>query len=166
MKTFKYSTFAVILSAGVIVSGCMGAHQGTLDEIGASAHPAYIEAFIDYPGPAEHWAAPATFILHVTTKDRQVEVKIPAQWHPVASAVPVEGRAPSSVLTGDQAREKLGNLAAAMEEDKSTYRGCMYPIRVRLIRADGGVLDKAGCRGQSGWSKSASETVDFFFSKI
>jgi hypothetical protein len=65
-------------------------------------------------------------------------------------------------MTGDQAREKLSNLATAMAEDSSTYQGCMYPIRVRLIRADGSVLDKEGCREQSKWSKTASETVDYF----
>jgi hypothetical protein len=151
---------AAILAAGLVGSGCVGARQGTLDEISAAAgNQNFTEAFIDYPGPSEQWAGPARFILHVTAKEKDVDVKVPAQWHPV---FPASHRAIASQMTGEQARGKLSNLAVAMNEDTSSYAGCMYPIRVRLIRADGSVMDKEGCREQSKWSKTASETVDFF----
>jgi hypothetical protein len=161
MKSLKISGALLLASMGVIGSGCVGAHQSTFDEIsnalGGSKN--FTEAFIDYPGPAEQWAGPARFTLHVTTKDTQVSVVIPAQWHPVMTP---GRRAVASTMTGDQAREKLSDLATAMAEDSSAYQGCMYPIRVRLIRSDGSVLDKEGCREQSKWSKTASETVDYF----
>jgi hypothetical protein len=161
----KISAMSCALGAalvfGALGTGCVGAHQGTLDEIAGALgqQEPYTEAFIDYPGPSDRWAGPARFILHVTAKDKAVDVKLPAQWHPVPSN---DHRAPAAVLTGDQARDKLANLATAMQEDSSSFRGCMYPIRVRLVRADGEILDKTGCRDQSRWAKTASETVDFF----
>jgi len=160
----KALKWIITLAALAAISGCVGARNSTLDEIagvfGGGDKAVYTEAFLDYPGPADQWAGPAHFILHVTAKDKVADVQIPAQWHPVAS----DHRAPASALTGEEARAKLSELANSMRDDSGEYRGCMYPIRVRLVRADGNVLDKMGCRDQSKWSKTASETVDFFFS--
>jgi hypothetical protein len=161
MKSLK-TPFKVVATLLLVAgSGCVGAHQSTFDEISNALGGGknFTEAFIDYPGPAEQWAGPARFTLHVTTKDTQVSVVIPAQWHPVITP---GHRTVASTMTGDQAREKLTDLATAMAEDSSVYQGCMYPIRVRMIRSDGSVLDKEGCREQSKWSKTASETVDYF----
>lgn len=163
MKTANFAKWVVSVIAVGVASGCVNGRNSTLDEIAgvfSSDKAVYTEAFLDYPGPADQWAGPAHFILHVTAKDKVAEVQIPAQWYPVAS----DHRAPASALTGEEARAKLSDLAASMRDDSGDYHGCLYPIRVRLIRADGNVLDKMGCRDQSRWSKTASETVDFFFS--
>jgi hypothetical protein len=163
MKAANFSKLMVSVIALGIASGCVNGRNSTLDEIAGifgADKAVYTEAFLDYPGPADQWAGPAHFILHVTAKDKVADVQVPAQWHPVAS----DHRAPASALTGEEARTKLSDLANAMHEDGGDYHGCMYPIRVRLIRADGNVLDKMGCRDQSKWSKTASETVDFFVS--
>jgi hypothetical protein len=162
MKTQKrLITSSLFVVSAILVTACVGARQGTLDEISAAVggKQVFNEAFLDYPGPSEQWAGPARFILHVTAKDKDADVQIPAQWHPVTT---VTHRTLASTMTGDQARAKLTELAAAMTEDNSVYAGCSYPIRVRLVRPDGSVLDKEGCREQSKWSKTASETVDYF----
>jgi hypothetical protein len=38
----------------------------------------------------------------------------------------------------------------------------MFPVRVRLIRSDGTLIERQGCRGQAGWPRVASEVVNHF----
>ena len=156
--------FWLVISALAVawtVTGCMtGQDKTTLDLIAGSTMP-YTEAYIEYRGPPDRWAGPANWILHVSSKDAQnPEITVPDAWK---AADTVTARKPASqTTTSEESRAKIGALASAMEEEDSGYQGCLYPIHVRLIRADGFVLDKQGCRGQSHWAKAASETVDYF----
>jgi hypothetical protein len=143
-----------------------GQNQATIDAIAgtpavAEASPV-VEAYIDYRGPQERWVGAAPFTLHVTAKNSEKpEVVVPPAWSQEAGAT-AEARRPAQVLTGEEARAKMAQLASALQEKDAGFAGCMYPIHVRLIRANGNVVDQQGCRGQSSWSKVASETVDFF----
>ncbi len=68
----------------------------------------------------------------------------------------------SLALSSEQAREELAYLATAMQGPEQKFSGCLSPVKVRLIRADGGVLERQGCRSQSGWPKAAGDVVHSF----
>ncbi len=66
-------------------------------------------------------------------------------------------------LSVQSVRERLGVLAhAVVKEPGRNLDGCLWPVRVRLIRQDGGVLEKQGCRSQLGWTETASHTAHYF----
>jgi hypothetical protein len=68
-------------------------------------------------------------------------------------------------MSGEAAREELGKLMTALTGGEHSFRGCLSPVRVRVIRADGAVTERHGCRGSRGWSKAVSESVDHFIHK-
>jgi hypothetical protein len=153
-------TLVVIGIAGAVTSCMTGQNQTTLDAIAGSGQP-YVEAFIEYRGPQAQWVGPANWVLHIVSKDSEKpEIVVPVAWA-IDSAG--ETRKPASqLLTGEEVRAKLTALASTVGEEDSAFHGCLSPIHVRMIRADGNVLDKQGCRGQSRWAKAASDAVDFF----
>ena len=172
----------LMVSLPVILSGCLGMQsQSTLDAIqeGMSAQPV-TEAYIEYPGPQSKWAGPTNFILHVSAKDTLARISVtPALFDEAAAGISLKGRAPASMtegakpgqkvdhrveMTGGQARDQLAHLAASLTGGAENFRGCLSPLRVRMIHADGAVTEKQGCRGQTGWSKAASESVNTFIS--
>jgi hypothetical protein len=65
-------------------------------------------------------------------------------------------------MSAENARELLANLAVSLQGAEGAFRGCLSPVRVRLIRADGILVEKQGCRGQNGWSHIASQSADRF----
>lgn len=72
-------------------------------------------------------------------------------------------RAPAAVgelirVAGDVARDRLKQLADITQsrEIASAVQGCLNPIHVRLIRADGTSVERAGCRSQQGWPGQTS----------
>ena len=65
-------------------------------------------------------------------------------------------------MKGETARDQLAHLATSLQGAEQNFRGCLSPVRVRLVRADGALLEKQGCRGQNGWSRIASESVNSF----
>ncbi len=67
-------------------------------------------------------------------------------------------------MSVEQAREKLAYLATEVQGEDVPTRGCLSPVRVRLVRADGSVLEKEGCRSLRGWPKTASELTAEFIS--
>ncbi len=174
MKSIRNILFVV--GAGVMGSACLSMqNQTTLEGIQGAAGP-YVEAYIEYPGPSDKWAGPSHFILHVLAKDSgmaQIAVT-PALFKPVAvdphapgakaiGAVTELTRTPG--MSGEAAREQLGRLMTALTGGEASFRGCLSPVRVRVIRADGAVTERHGCRGGKGWSKAVSESVDQFINK-
>lgn len=154
--------------ASLLLSSCLGMQsQSTLDGIQGATHP-YVEAFIEYAGPHAKWAGPSNFMLHVVAKDAGA-AKITVTPALFRDALPPAGmskdRAPASQgVPGEHARQRLAHMATSLQGADQTFKGCLSPLRVRLIRADGAVLEKQGCRGQSGWAKGASEAVSHFIS--
>ncbi len=167
MKTPIGRLMMVGLAASFGAAGCLSMQsQTTLDAIeGAMSNQPFVEAYVEYAGPQARWAGPTSFILHVMAKDAgaaQISVT-PALFDEINKDPTMSGRAPASQgYAGDQAREQLAHLATALQGAEQTFRGCLSPVRVRLIRADGSILEKHGCRGQNGWSRVASETVNNF----
>jgi hypothetical protein len=122
----------------------------------------YVEAYIEYVGTAERWAGPASFMVHVIAKDLSIpEIALRPDLF-AATAPATDGKA--SQFTGSMARERLTLFASELEKPDASDRiiaggACLSPIRVRLIRADGSILDRQGCRGQGAWPAFASHTV-------
>ena len=51
----------------------------------------------------------------------------------------------------------------AIQGADQPFSGCLNPVRVRLVRQDGALTEKQGCRG-FGWTRTASEKVNTFLS--
>jgi hypothetical protein len=185
MKT-KILIPLLVVSAAIaaIGSGCLSMQsQSTLDAITSSgqSNAPVVEALIEYPGPAAKWAGPASFSLHVVAKDSgpaNITV-VPALFNNTAPPTTPEGRKIASegagkartiasskvnAMSGETARGYLQTLALSLQGAGETYRGCLYPIRVRLVRSDGSLVEKQGCRAASAWGRTASESVHYFIS--
>ena len=163
-------------------AGCLSTQtQSSLD--GSQPASPFVEAYVEYPGPQDKWSGPASFVLHVTAKDKGfVQIVTAPAWAseeakavpiPAPKAVEVHGRVPASVLSktanqrqmgAEEARELIAQLHTAIQGAGAPFKGCMSPVRVRLVRADGGLVEKQGCRSEIGWARAVSETVNVFVS--
>lgn len=177
-------TFALTLTGW----GCLSMQsQTSLDGGGntttnTSTQP-YVEAYIEYPGPQAKWAGPMSYILHVSAKDSgaaqitttpQLLTDEPKAEHESHEAPSVSQRAPAASavsqaiapaihhMSSEDARAQLAHLVSALQGVQAPFRGCMTPVRVRLVRADGGIFERQGCRSELGWSRTVSETVSAF----
>ena len=65
-------------------------------------------------------------------------------------------------MSSEEARSQLSHLATALQGAQAPFRGCLSPVRVRLVRTDGGLLERQGCRSELGWSRTVSEAVSSF----
>lgn len=170
---------SILFLAGVSlgVSGCFStfSNNPALDVLEgiAAGGKGFVEAYIEYQGPDEKWVGPPTFLLHVLAKEEMAVIKIaqPAFQgdegaSPVNSSTSLQFRRPASGravgMTGEVARNYLNQLASAIQSGDVSFQGCLSPVRVRMIRFDGGVIDKQGCRGGDGWPKAVGEAVSQF----
>jgi hypothetical protein len=181
------NAFVFALSLMFGLQGCSG--RSTLDEIeksfsanskGETSIPGgtYVEAVVEYTSPGKKWAAFPTTSIHLKSqsKDGFIEVNVtPKQTQQVFAAMNAkanpEGRKIASETNTpskmgvEELRSRLSILANEMgSSDQSkysnSYTSCMAPIKVRLLRADGSVFEKMGCRSGSGWSSVASHLVN------
>jgi len=181
-------SFAVL---GLAISSCTSlSNHPALDAVrsmNGAQNPAisgksFVEAYIEYRGPQEKWAGPVTFLLHVVAKEGDLarvtftpafskdsaSESAPATAPIHENAPTVNGRKPASALTlhhalsAEVARTQINQLAAAIQSGDVEFSGCLSPVRVRLLRADGAVVEKQGCRSSDGWPKAASEAVGHF----
>lgn len=175
-----------LLSFIAFLSGCLGMQgQSTIDLIyeQTQSNP-FVEAYIEYSGPNARWAGPTTFSVRVLAKEAgAAEVSVsPSLFKSKAvvtsaSATSLPSMAPSNgpsnapstrilssmdnkVFTSEMAREQLAFLAISMQDNDKPFKGCVSPVRARLIKSDGSILEKNGCRGQQGWVMLASALVD------
>lgn len=125
----------------------------------------FVEAFIEFAGPHERWMGPQPMVLNIVAaagpnndQPEFAQVGVFPESGPENAA---EGRSIASTkgVPLKVAREVLDNLAKSMSEETAEFSGCLYPVRVRLVRADGSLLEKAGCRGQKGWPRIASQSL-------
>lgn len=166
-------TVALVASG---LAGCMAA-RSTLEAIEGELDFAkggpVVEAFIEYTGPHSKWAGPQSFLLHLSARDSAEEsgkgatlVISPAIFAEVEKAAGNRrgaARAPASTgMSVEVARSRLADLSNALQGDEEDspsheFRGCLYPLRVKLVRQDGAILEKHGCRAREGWSMSVSQ---------
>jgi len=177
-ESIFYTQYAVGSAiVAFVVTGCLSMNSSsTLDNVADATKGAtqpYVEGYVEYSGPQARWSGPTTFTLYVSAKDSaNAKVSVtPAFFGETQNPAPkYVGRDPASAtstplgISGDKAREQLAYLATALQGADSGFSGCLSPIRVRLVRADGALLDKQGCRGQTHWSGAVSESVNFFIS--
>lgn len=77
-----------------------------------------------------------------------------------AEVVPTVGTdSIASDPTSDKIRAALDELtnSAFSEANNLPPKGCLYPVRLRLVRTDGTLLEKEGCRGGAAWVRKAEE---------
>jgi len=172
MKKYHLYSFAVLSASFVMAaSSCLGPQsQMTLDEIqGSVGSQPFVEAYIEYGSPQEKWAAPSAFMLHINAKDTgtaklTLTPQIFGQAKPEAT---LQTRAPASIsqagMSSNIARDHLNELGVAIQGADQPFSGCLNPVRVRLVRQDGALTEKQGCRG-FGWTRTASEKVNTFLS--
>ncbi|HAR42223.1 MAG TPA: hypothetical protein DCS07_06280 [Bdellovibrionales bacterium] len=133
---------------------------------GVRSSEIFAEAYIEYPGPHARWVGPASFVLHVSTKDPHwALIHVAPAWFNTSDeeGSPDFSKVNKKGLSSDYARERIRYLAGAMQQNnEAAFKGCLYPVRVRLIRDDGTFIEKTGCRTEAGWPKIASETTEYF----
>jgi hypothetical protein len=183
MKRIARATLAVV-AGGVVAAAlgsCVGMHgQSTLDAIQGSIEEKkpFVEAWIEYSGPQERWAGPSSLIVHVTAKDggAPMVALVPDRFTPEAGVADFSsqaaslpagpGRAPGSesqaILSTTAIRDRLAVLGTALSQPTSAgaadegASGCLSPIHARLVRSDGSIVEKRGCRSGAGWAFQAS----------
>jgi hypothetical protein len=142
---------------------CFGSNNETTNtnpDLEGSSVP-FTDAYIEYLGPHEKWAGPQNFSVHVNTKGpEKAKVYISTSIFKGESSSERSLQSVSHGVTIDAAREQIARLSSAMQEKDPTIRGCLLPVRVKLIREDGVLMTRQGCRGQAGWPKVASEIVN------
>ena len=173
------------LGVSVAVMALLGActsmqNQGVQDAIHAGTKP-YVEAYVEYLGPASRWLGPANWVIHVNTRElAHAEVTVTPEWGgaPVKEEVvpaklakeetehkgqPERHAASVPGLSGPALREQIGALATSVQNaGEAPFQGCLNPIRIRMIREDGALLERQGCRGSTGWSRTISQAVSGF----
>lgn len=172
--------------------GCMSAknHPALESVEEAMKVQPYVEAYVEFLGPKDKWIGPASYLLHVSAKEgKYAQITMSPEWFNVPynavnqqKHLTTSGRAPASAIgmlnefgkaaaeqeymkamSIEGARGRIQLLSEVMQRSgEQSYQGCMSPVRVRLIRADGGVFEKTGCRSDSGWTFAASEAVEYF----
>ena len=65
-------------------------------------------------------------------------------------------------LTSERARERLAAFRDELSDEPEPFAGCMSPLRIRLVAANGALVERQGCRGTKGWAKAASQLVADF----
>ena len=160
MKYLKSAYQVAVVTALAGTTGCLSMHGNpTLDAVNAAlgVSQPYVEAYLEFPGPQERWAGPMSLVVHVRAKQgAPLEVLVTphsfqAPLHPTllpsalaqgtdtGSKDPQRSPAAAATMSSEEARERLGMLATALQSGDTEFRGCASPVRVRLIRADGGV---------------------------
>jgi hypothetical protein len=148
----------ILLVFSIVFSGCMsGQNHPVLEEAlnqATKGQAPLVEAFIEYGGPDEKWIGPTPFLLRVEAKG-VAEAKIEVTNKAFKVPIPLKPVRLSTELT----RDELLEFSLALE-NQVHVEGCLYPIRIRLVRASGVVVEKQGCRGQKEFSKHVSKRVN------
>ena len=152
----------------------------------------YVEAYFEFVGPQAKWAGPPSWVVHVDAREGEwARVKTqPTLFTEGAATATIptapdetikegahggEKRAPAAVskaqppassLTVQNARTQLAEIASMISPDRKPQSvvnlACLHPVRVRLIKQDGTVLDQQGCRSIHGWEAQVAKTTAAF----
>ncbi len=162
---------ALILST--LIAGCLstlnsGSDVGIFDgEEQDLQTQKYVEAYLEFSGPADKWAASSSFLMHIQARDKGAAI---IQVVPALFKQRLETQEParrlastkSPELKGEEARIRLNDLALALDSPEQPFEGCLSPVRVRLVRVDGSLIEKLGCRSDQGWPAAVSAAVNGF----
>jgi hypothetical protein len=173
MRKLVRISWIVALGALPLACTSINSPQGTLEAVqeGVASHfgpKLFVEGFIEFTGPQRRWSGPATLTVQVSAREPgppQVRVtpELPVTIGPQplnpAPTARTRGLASATGLTAEQARDRLARLAAALATGETSFAGCDAPVRVRLVRQDGAIVEQQGCRGLSGWPREAGDLV-------
>ena len=161
--------FAILAVLSSALSACSGLQNpSSLDMFGAAAKSVspIVEAYFEFGGPEARWAGPTSWSLRVEAREGEFAkvVSQPEVRGKVSGELHGSGRAPAEAagIPLETAREALGDLATQIQTDAQTFAGCLSPVRARLIRQDGSVVEKYGCRSHTGWPQAVSKVMADF----
>lgn len=149
----------------VPIAGCVSEDELIVESpsvpTASDGTPLFTNLYIEFPAPSARWAAGDGKTLQLTTREaNRAELAI------------VRGdfdRAPASVqeVDADFAREQVKKLYEQLVQanDGPNARACPLPVRVRLIRGDGVLLERQDCRGGAEWVRAASRMIAEFESR-
>lgn len=163
MKRLQRVSVAFLALSLMSLLGCMGSKKES--PFDGLLEGAFVEAFIEYPGPSEKWVGPETLLIHVDARSNDgLKFKIsPSALYRSGSneTIELENRIPAEQkargLNSSTLRERLAELSEKLDETEETFSGCLHPVRVRLTKVDGGVREWQGCRGANAWSKEVGQ---------
>ena len=138
----------------------------------STAESPVVEAYMEYVGPPERWAGPQTLVVHLTARDPELRAAhgLPADRGAGRAAraaleqrpgrpAPARARWREPISYG-LARDSLTQLAASLKESADpAFAGCLYPLRLKLVRANGTVTERNGCRNLEGWPVVLSQVT-------
>lgn len=159
----SYLWLSILMSMMIFNEGCFNTNSDIVNPGHSSGdvNAPFTEGYIEYPGPSEKWVGPQNFVVHIVTRgtgNAQISI-LPALFSTSMSDPKGSGLATLNINIGT-VREELARLNAAMQEPERVFEGCLYPVRVNLIRSDGILIERQGCRGQLGWPRVVSEIVN------
>lgn len=144
------------------VSGCSSGKPAATATKAAQESP-FVEATIEYIGPPRKWAGYETLSIHLSASGAQnAQVTVVPDLMLAQQRMPaslVSPQATSAHVSPDLLRTQLAELGKAVQQPEPEFSECMYPVRVRLVRADGTVLQKEGCRSPKGWPALVSQSA-------
>jgi hypothetical protein len=161
------SSFVLTATLLVFLSGCFGSNQETTNSDGSSfaddPSKPFTDVYIEFLGPHQKWAGPQSFTIHVNAVgSAKAKVTLTTGVFKGGNHSSKNIQATSYGLSTEAVREEMARLSAALQANETSVRGCLSPVRVRLIRVDGALITRQGCRGQGGWVHVASEIANHF----
>jgi hypothetical protein len=152
----------VVLTLIIALSSCAGMTTPELAKAPLARAPndAFVEAYLEFVGPPDRWAGPRTLTLHLLARESEDAQAILTP-NPVKAFLPSTGEIKPSAnpISGIVARTELDELGRAVLEQAVPFSGCLYPVRVKLIREDGSLVEREGCRANHGWPVAISHAV-------
>lgn len=155
----------LVLTLGLGGGACSGEKSSRKN----TQQEAFVEAQIEFQGAAERWVGPKSFVVYVDARGEKARLSFSPMKVEAVRAPAVED--PGFEVSASLTRTHLQELAQAiLKQDPkdrarhSALRGCLHPIKVRLVRANGAVVEESGCHAPFGWPKLASETAHQFLS--
>ena len=162
MRSLNFKEVTLGCLSASVLSACLGTEPSVKNTVQEKPHSSpVVEAYVEYPGPDRKWVGPKDFIIHIDTtheggKGGNSEIIITKDERSVRTGPAIE-----------KTREMLKDLESSVQGGATLAPiGCLSPVRVRLIRADGGITQRQSCRGQAGWPLLASQLTDLFFEGI
>jgi hypothetical protein len=167
VKTFAAGLATGSLGLGALaLPGCMSMQSPSVQDTIQKGQQPYVEAFIEYSGPQSKWAGSATWVLHVNARDAaNPQVSFTPRFVDEPQVGSPRGLASEKNASRAAAflRTELAELASTVQNaGEPIFRGCLYPVRIRMVREDGALLERQGCRSSSGWARNVSESVSRF----
>ncbi len=120
------------------------------------ANSPIVEGVIEFVGPDAKWAGPASMLLKLSAKPGQA-----------GEAGALVSLTPTLVPTGvnatlDKVKERLIELERVSSGPQQEIAGCASPVKLRLVRLNGQVIDRVTCRGATPLALAASQTMAYF----